>query len=136
MKLSDLQWSKKFANSWPSSFRELCSFFNGNKISSNRTIAFRTTTGCAVAAIVSKTWRSIRRWRLKICNFKKHLRHQKILLQKFKGGILELVSRELNHLATILHVYAGVNFYEVKNNILLIFFKKKMEVLLHFLSFL
>ena len=88
MKLSDLQWSKKFANSWPSSFRELCSFFNGNKISSNRTIAFRTTTRFAVAAIVSKTWRSIRRWRLKICNFKKHLRHQKILLQKFKGGYL------------------------------------------------
>ena len=31
--------------------------------------------------------------------------------------LLELVSEELNHLAAILHVYAGgVDFYEVKKN--------------------
>ena len=46
---------------------------------------------------------------------------------------LELVSKELNHLAAILHVYAGgLNFYEVKKKNLLLFFKKKMEILLHF----
>ena len=51
---------------------------------------------------------------------------------------LELVPKELNHLAAILHVYAGgFEFYEVKKKIfLLLFFKKKMEILLHFLSFL
>ena len=43
---------------------------------------------------------------------------------------LELVSKELNHLAAILHVYAGVDFYEVKK--ILLFFKKKREILLHF----
>ena len=49
---------------------------------------------------------------------------------------LELVSKELNHLAAILHVYAGgLNFMKWKKNLLL-FFKKKMEILLHFLSFL
>ena len=38
---------------------------------------------------------------------------------------LELVSKELNHLAAILHVYArGLNF--------ILFFKKKMEMLSHF----
>ena len=32
---------------------------------------------------------------------------------------LELVSKELNHLAAILHVYArGLQFYEVKKNII------------------
>ena len=45
--------------------------------------------------------------------------------------VLVLVSKELNHLAAILHVYAGFEFYEVKKNLLL-FFKKKMEILLHF----
>ena len=45
---------------------------------------------------------------------------------------LELVSKELNHLAAILHVYAGgFEFYEVKKKLLL-FLKKKMEILLHF----
>ena len=44
---------------------------------------------------------------------------------------VELVSKELNHLAAILHVYAGgLNFMKFKKNIL--FFKKKMEILLHF----
>ena len=43
---------------------------------------------------------------------------------------LELVSKELNHLAAILHVYArGFELYEVKKKLLL-FFKKKMEILL------
>ena len=41
-------------------------------------------------------------------------------------------SKELNHLAAILHVYAGrFEFYEVKKSILLLFFKKKMEILLY-----
>ena len=52
----------------------------------------------------------------------------KIELIQFLNTLLELVSKELNHLAAILHVYAG--FF------LLLFFKKKMEILLHFLSFL
>ena len=44
---------------------------------------------------------------------------------------IELVSKELNHLAAILHVYAGgLNFWSKKK--LLLFFKKKMEILLHF----
>ena len=30
----------------------------------------------------------------------------------------------------------GFEFYEVKKKVLLLFFKKKMEILLHFLSFL
>ena len=48
---------------------------------------------------------------------------------------VELVSKELNHLAAILHDYAGgLNF--MKYFFLLLFFKKKMEILLHFLSFL
>ena len=33
---------------------------------------------------------------------------------KTTGTGLELVSKELNHLVTILHVYDGFNFYEVK----------------------
>ena len=50
---------------------------------------------------------------------------------------VELVSKELNHLAAILHVCAGgLNFMKKKNSFLLLFFKKKMEILLHFLSFL
>ena len=49
---------------------------------------------------------------------------------------LELVSKDLNHLAAILHVYAGgFELNEVKKKLLL-FFKKKMEILLHILSFL
>ena len=45
--------------------------------------------------------------------------------------LLELVSKELNHLAAILHAYAGgLNFMNKKK--LLLFFKKKMEILLHF----
>ena len=44
--------------------------------------------------------------------------------------VLELVSKELNHLAAILHVYAGgLHFMKKK---LLLFLKKKMEILLHF----
>ena len=50
------------------------------------------------------------------------------------GVILELVSKELNHLVAILHVYAGGwIFFEVKKIIiLLLFFKKKREIVLHF----
>ena len=48
--------------------------------------------------------------------------------------ILDLVSKKLNHLAIILHVYArGLNFMKQKK--LLLFFKKKMEILLHFNQF-
>ena len=51
------------------------------------------------------------------------------------GAEIELVSKELNHLAAILHVYAGgLNFMNFFFSLL--FFKKKMEILLHFLSFL
>ena len=40
------------------------------------------------------------------------------------GPKVELVSKELNHLAAILHVYAGgLNFTKYKINILLLFFK-------------
>ena len=47
--------------------------------------------------------------------------------------ILNGLFLELNHLAAILHVYAGgFEFYEVKKIFLLLFFKKKMEILLHF----
>ena len=53
------------------------------------------------------------------------------------GIYLELVSKELNHLAAFLHVYAGgLNFMKYKKKILLLFYRKKMEILLHFLSFL
>ena len=49
--------------------------------------------------------------------------------------VLSVVSKELNYLAAILHVYAGgFEFYEVKKKMLL-FFKEKMEILLHFYSF-
>ena len=70
--------------------------------------------------------------------------HSNSLRPKFKfispnkylgcGYKVELVSKELNHLAAILQVYAwGFEFYEVKKKIfLLLFFKKKMEILLHF----
>ena len=45
---------------------------------------------------------------------------------------LELVSKELNHLLAILHVYAGgLNFTKYFFSLLL-FFKKKLEILLHF----
>ena len=48
------------------------------------------------------------------------------------GINLELVSKELNHLAAILHVYAGgLNFMKQKKKLLL-FFKKKIEKPLHF----
>ena len=39
-----------------------------------------------------------------------------VLIFSFLECGLELVSKELNHLAAILHVYAGVEFYEVKKN--------------------
>ena len=42
-----------------------------------------------------------------------------------------LVSKELNHLAAILHVYAGGLIF-MKQKKILLFFKKKMEILLHF----
>ena len=46
---------------------------------------------------------------------------------------LELLSNEFNHLAAILHVYAGVwILWSKKKKFLLLFFKKKMEILLHF----
>ena len=52
--------------------------------------------------------------------------HKSLWHKYIIGDILELVSKELNHLAAILHVYAGgLNF-------MLLFFKKKMEILLHF----
>ena len=40
---------------------------------------------------------------------------------------LELVSKELNHSAVILHVYAGVYFYEVKKKFCYYFSKSKWE---------
>ena len=40
--------------------------------------------------------------------------------------IFELVSKKLNHLAAILHIYAG------GLHLLLLFLKKKTEILLHF----
>ena len=52
-----------------------------------------------------------------------------------KGEKVELVSKELNHLAAILHIYARVfDFYEVFFFFQLLFFKKKREILLHFYS--
>ena len=48
---------------------------------------------------------------------------------------LELVSKELNHLAAILHVYAGVWILWGKKKKVIIL-QKKMEVPLHFYSFL
>ena len=45
--------------------------------------------------------------------------------------LLDLVSKELNHLADILHVYDGLDLKKEKKTLLL-FFKKKMEILLHF----
>ena len=47
---------------------------------------------------------------------------------------LELVSKELNHLAAILHVYAGgLIFMKWKTKkYYILFFKKKREILLHF----
>ena len=47
--------------------------------------------------------------------------------------LLYIVSKELNHLAAILHVYAGgLNLMKQKKKKLLLFFKKKIEILLHF----
>ena len=48
---------------------------------------------------------------------------------------LELVSKELNYLAAILHVYAGGLILRSKFFFLLLFFKKKREILLHFYTF-
>ena len=48
----------------------------------------------------------------------------------YEGTTVELVSKELNHLVAILHVYAGVWILWSKKKKLL-FFKKKMEILLH-----
>ena len=45
--------------------------------------------------------------------------------------LLELVPKELNHLTAILHVYAGGLNFMMKIFFLLLFFKKKMEILLH-----
>ena len=42
------------------------------------------------------------------------------------GYMVELVSKELNHLAAILHVYAGGLIFMKKKNV---FFKKKIEIL-------
>ena len=48
------------------------------------------------------------------------------------AAFLELVSKELNHLAAILHVYVvGFDFYEVKKNIIYYFSKRKGN---HFLQ--
>ena len=48
-----------------------------------------------------------------------------------KRCVLELVYRELNHLVAILHVYArGLIFLSKKK--MLLFFKKKMDMFLHF----
>ena len=50
-----------------------------------------------------------------------------------KGSKVELVSKELNHLTAILHVYArSLIFMKQKKKEILSFFKKKMEILLHF----
>ena len=50
-----------------------------------------------------------------------------------KGFELELVFKELNHLAAILHVDAGgFIFMKLIFYLIILFFKKKMEILLHF----
>ena len=42
-----------------------------------------------------------------------------------KAPFLELVSKELNHLVAILHVYSGgFEFYDVKKNLVIIFQKE------------
>ena len=51
------------------------------------------------------------------------------LTQHLYVSYLELVSKVLNHLAAILQVCRGFDFYEVKK---MLFFKKKMVKLLHF----
>ena len=48
------------------------------------------------------------------------------------GFSLELVSKELYHLVAILHHYAGSLIYLLGKKPLLLFFKKKREILLHF----
>ena len=48
-----------------------------------------------------------------------------------KKQLWGLESKELNHLAAILHVYAGgLNFMKYKK--MLVFSKTKIEILLHF----
>ena len=60
--------------------------------------------------------------------FKKAFVHQ-IRLQK--ETYVELVSKDLNHLAAILYVYARRLIFMNQKKILL-FFKMKREILLHF----
>ena len=43
--------------------------------------------------------------------------------------VLELVSKELNHFAGILHVYAGDLHFMKKKNVII---EKRKEILLHF----
>ena len=58
------------------------------------------------------------------------IRHIIYLFSAPVTAVLELVSKELNHLAAILHVYTGgLHFLKKK---MLLFLKKKMEILLHF----
>ena len=45
---------------------------------------------------------------------------------------VELVFKELNHLAAILHVYAGGLHFMKYIFFLLLFLEKKMNILLHF----
>ena len=54
-----------------------------------------------------------------------------IPIRKWPDSV-ELVSKEVNHLAAILHVYAGDFSFKKSKKKLLLFFKKKMEILLHF----
>ena len=55
------------------------------------------------------------------------------LIKNYEFLLLDLVSKELNHLAAILHAYAGgFEFYEVKKKI---FFKKKIEIFYTFYHF-
>ena len=58
--------------------------------------------------------------RLLFCTF-----HYGIPCTSLKDHMLELVSKELNHLVAILHVYAGgFEFYEVKKKFVIIFQKE------------
>ena len=54
-----------------------------------------------------------------------------ILRNHFEWEGVELVSKELNHLPAILHVYGGGLIF-MKEKKMLLFFKKKREILLHF----
>ena len=52
------------------------------------------------------------------------------------GSVVELVSKELNHLAAILHVYAeGFKFYEVKKKFCYYFSKRKWKYFYTFIHF-